>query len=423
MRLLLLNQYYPPDTAPTGRMLHDLAQALISRGHAVRVICSQRTYDGSPRRPAREQLDGVEIVRLPAWGFGRQRFVGKLCDYGSFAALLALRLAFNRFCPDMILSMATPPYLGLIARAATCFRRVRHAHWVMDLYPDIMAAHWGTGEKDRGSGFRFLQFCARRTFGGASLVVALGPHMATRVARYVPGGRVEWVPLWGGAELEGGGTEVRGQPSEIRDESSVIGSQASGLKTQDSPALSSLRLMYSGNMGLGHRFGEFLELARRLGKDGPQWVFAGGGKRRGEIEAFAAAHPEARIELRPYAPAGQLQQHLASADVHLASLDPAWQGLMVPSKIQGIFSVGRPVVFVGGMENGIAEWIRNSGGGWCVSPGDVDALAEALRQAAHPEERERRGRAALAFARQHFDRVTNRGRVVEMIEATMRKTN
>ena len=43
--------------------------------------------------------------------------------------------------------------------------------------------------------------------------------------------------------------------------------------------------LYSGNMGLGHRFTEFLTAARQLGPAGPRWVFSGGGKRRSEVTA------------------------------------------------------------------------------------------------------------------------------------------
>ena len=95
--------------------------------------------------------------------------------------------------------------------------------------------------------------------------------------------------------------------------------------------------LYSGNMGVGHRFGEFLETAKRLGADGMRWVFSGGGKRRAEIENFARRHPNLPIQFLGYVPQEHLAAHLASADVHLASMDAAWDGFMVPSKLQGQF--------------------------------------------------------------------------------------
>ena len=66
MRFLLLNQFYPPDAAPTGWYLHGLARELIQRGHSVKVFCSRRSYDGKDSFPSRENLNGVEVSRLPA---------------------------------------------------------------------------------------------------------------------------------------------------------------------------------------------------------------------------------------------------------------------------------------------------------------------------------------------------------------------
>lgn len=41
MRILLLNQFYPPDTAATGQLLADVARGLAASGHEVDVICSR----------------------------------------------------------------------------------------------------------------------------------------------------------------------------------------------------------------------------------------------------------------------------------------------------------------------------------------------------------------------------------------------
>ena len=59
MHIVLVNQYYPPDTAPTGQYLHDLARVLVQRGHRVTVLCSQRAYNGNSQYAAEEQRDGV----------------------------------------------------------------------------------------------------------------------------------------------------------------------------------------------------------------------------------------------------------------------------------------------------------------------------------------------------------------------------
>jgi glycosyltransferase involved in cell wall biosynthesis len=169
-------------------------------------------------------------------------------------------------------------------------------------------------------------------------------------------------------------------------------------------------------MGLGHRFGEFLEAARRLGASGPRWVFSGGGKRRAEIEAFARAHPEARLEFLGYVRQESLRAHLGAADVHLASLDSAWSGLIVPSKLQASFAAGRPVLFVGGGRSETADWIAKSGGGWVVDEDDIEGLMAAIKGCLDPIERRKRGQAAWEFAQSEFKMATNCARIAELLE-------
>jgi glycosyltransferase involved in cell wall biosynthesis len=195
-----------------------------------------------------------------------------------------------------------------------------------------------------------------------------------------------------------------------------------------------LVVMYSGNIGLGHRFGEILKVAegvadveirsdetdplsiQNLSKN--RFVFFGGGKRREEIRDFIRKYPEGPVELHDYVAADMLDAHLRSADVHLVSLDAAWTGTMAPSKLQGVFAAERPVIFIGSAGSSIGRWVSESGGGWVVNSNDVAALAAAIEEAGNPQERARRGRAAKLFADLNFDRKTNVARVAEALNGS-----
>jgi colanic acid biosynthesis glycosyl transferase WcaI len=401
MRVLLLNQFYLPDTAPTGWYLHGLARVLVARGHLVKVFCSRRSYDGVGIFPRRENLDGVEVARLPATGFGRRGFAGKIADYASFYLSLLSALLWDRSKPDIIVSLTTPPYIGVLGKLAAWKTGCRHADWIMDLYPDVMFAH-GMAKKD-GLMLRCLRRLNRFQLKGAGPILTLGPRMAEKAQVYARNGSaassVTWVPLWSDPEL-----------------APWPEAELNPLRAERGWAAGEVVFLYSGNMGLGHRFNEFLEAARRLGPAGPRWVFSGGGKRRAEVEAFAKAHPEARLELLGYVPHARLRAHLASADVHLASLDSAWAGLIVPSKLQASFAIGRPVICVGGGGSETAGWIKESGGGWVVAEDDLDGLMKAVTASLDPAERRRRGEAAREFARNEFQMPVNCARIAELLE-------
>jgi colanic acid biosynthesis glycosyl transferase WcaI len=440
MHFVLINQYYPPDEAPTGLMLEAVAERLAEAGHRVTVICAAGGYaaGGEKPEPAAGQADGKNhlsrdseqqlaarsapcrptIIRLRASRFGRGSFVGKLADYASFYVQVAWQLAVSCPQPDRLVSLTTPPYLSVLARLFSRLRGADHAHWVMDLYPDVMWAHGIIREKSL-LGF-VLSWLARWGMGGkrCHLVLTLGPDMEERTARYLTSTTPSaWVPLWGTA----GAPPISGTPSPATNvvtppplptaPHSIADAQSAG---GASPEPRPLRLMYSGNMGLGHRFGEFLQGALAAG-DQFEWHFNGDGKRRREIADFKEIHPDAPVTLAGYVPRERLASHLASADVHLASLEPGWDGTMVPSKLQGIFAIGRPVIFVGSETSSMARWIHESGGGWVIPPNDGEALLAALREARHEPVRSARGRAALQFATGHFERGKNSARIAQLL--------
>ena len=380
MRLLLLNQFYPPDVAPTGRYLHNLARELVSRGHQVDVLCSRGRYDdGAPVAPG--ELDGVRIERVAGLAAGSGSLLRRGAGFGWFLVSAAAR-ARRLPRPDLILSLTTPPYVGLLARLLASWRGGRHAHWVMDVYPDVLAAHGLL--RRQGLAWRALSALARLSLRESRLVVALGPEMKRSLAACAPPEALRALPLWAPFEPS---AEPR----------STARRQALGWGEDE------LVLLYSGNLGRSHLLGEFLEAARRLGPGGPRWVFAGGGPQRATVESFRARHPEARVECRPYVDDGELREALAAGDVHLASLAPAFSGVVVPSKLQAAFALGRPLLFVGPRACEAGRWLEESGGGWLVEPGDVEGLLHALAQAGDAAQRHSRGQSALDFARRTFD--------------------
>ena len=406
MHIVLVNQFYPPDVAPTGKMLHDVARELVTRGNAVTVFCSRHAYAGDTVYPPLQERDGVSIVRIATPGAGRRthlcRLFSALCFYtGVFFRLLTLHPK-----PELMLTLTTPPWIGVPVRCICALRNIRHAHWIMDIYPDVLAAHGML--RPSTLTYRLLQRLSRFQFTGAAFVLTLGEDMADRLRPLVKkaGTHLAVCPLWAAPSL---------MPWP---ESKVPPSRSAYGQPDD------LVLLYSGNMGLAHRFDDFLAAAERLktssggiGSGTVRFVFAGGGARANEVHSFIQDHPNTFVSLNPYVEQNALQEHLCSADVLLVSLDPAWQGMLIPSKVQAAFAVGKPVLFVGGNDNSIAQWITESGAGWCVAPDHVDSLLTAIKKAHDGDTRETMGRAAKQFADMHFDREKNCAKICEMISA------
>lgn len=440
MHLVFLNQYHPPDVAPTGVMLGAVVEQLAADGHRVTVLCAAGGYAGGSREDeAARASGGTRVMRIGATRFGRGTHVGKLADYLTYYLGVAWQLAWMSPRPDRIVALTTPPYLSVLARVFSRMRGGDHAHWVMDLYPNVMVAHGMIARN--GILHQIFRRLARFGFGGrrCAAILTLGPDMAERIQEMMvprPGTclaeiPVQWVPLW--SAITDAGARFGDAPPPPND-----------LRRERGWADDDLVVMYSGNMGLGHCFGSILDVAAELSREdaplpcptyhGPvdlapaddptrgirppspvRFDFYGGGKRRNEIRDFISRHPGAKMELHDYVPAEMLDRHLQSADVHLVTLDPEWTGMMAPSKLQGIFAAGRPVIFIGSAASSIGRWVQESGGGWLVEPDDTTALALAIRDASNADERTRRGCAAWQFAQRNFDRKTNVARVAQIL--------
>ena len=387
MRIVLLNQYYAPAEAATAQFLADLAEDLVRHGHRVSVVASRRSYpDPSGLYPSRETRAGVEVRRTWTTGFGRGRALGRMIDYAGFMVGAAGALALQRDV-DLVVSLTTPPHVECLGLAAARLRGARAVCWVMDIYPEL-AFVLGALRRDSWTG-RALAALAGATIRRLDGTIALGETMAGRL-RAAGARRVEVVHNWADEN------SIRPLP----------------------PAASVLRhrwgwserfvVQYSGNLGLAHEFDTALEAAERL-RDEPRVLFAfvGDGPRRPAVEREVARRGLANVEFRPHVARESLGDCLCAGDVHLLTLLPGVEGLVVPSKVYGILAAGRPVLYVGPEAGEAADILREGACGARVAPGDAVGLADAIRLYLRDgERREADGRRA----RELFERrYTKRG--------------
>jgi len=179
MRILLLNQFYKPDTAATGQLLADVAERLVECGHEAHVICGCRRYNGESWAPTKcETINGVRIHRVATTGFGRVRMAGRLIDYVSFYFTAAWR-ALTLPRPDVCLSLTTPPFIALIGWGLSKLRRTRSVLWVMDVYPEIAVAYHVL--PPHCLVYRALTRLNRRLYRNATAVISLGEVMTQRL--------------------------------------------------------------------------------------------------------------------------------------------------------------------------------------------------------------------------------------------------
>jgi colanic acid biosynthesis glycosyl transferase WcaI len=137
---------------------------------------------------------------------------------------------------------------------------------------------------------------------------------------------------------------------------------------------------YSGNLGRAHDSTTILEAAAALEGDSDiVFLMIGGGAGMRTLEREVQARGLTNFRFTPYQSRDTLSDSLAAGDVHLVSLRPELEGLVVPSKLYGVLAAGRPVVFVGDPDGELAALVATTKVGVSVKSGDPDELCRALR--------------------------------------------
>lgn len=385
MRILLLNQFFWPDAAPTAALAADVVRQLAARGHQVTVVCSAKTYfDAKADQPA----PPAEIVRVGGARYSRGA-AGKLLSWTSFL-LAAARRSLRLAPPDLVLAMTTPPGLALIGLLLKRRFGSRLWIWEMDLYPDVAAA---TGTVDPTSP---LYRTAHRILTGirreADGILALGECMRERlVASGVEADRILVAENWAD------GAAIRPRPF---------------------PTLPPLRVLYSGNLGLAHDTETIFQAMLQL-KDhaGIEFRFAGDGARRRELEDKCRRAGLERTAFEPYCEAARLPERLSACHVGLVTLQLACAGTVVPSKVYPLLAAGRPVLFIGPRSSTAARLIERHACGWMAPPGDVPAVVTLLEElVAEPWRIVEAGARARRALEEHYELRHGVERIVAALE-------
>lgn len=125
------------------------------------------------------------------------------------------------------------------------------------------------------------------------------------------------------------------------------------------------------------------------------------------------------IKFLPYQEREALSQSLAAGDVHLTSLDPRVDGLLLPSKLFGIMAASRPVLHVGSDQSDVSELLNDSGCGLVSPVGDVEGLvSKILNFRDQPGLASTMGLAGRKSMEEMYDKKLLISRFIKLVEST-----
>jgi len=404
MHILLLNEYYPPDTSATAKMAAQVAEALAQR-HQVTVVAGRPSYDPEARYPyavlRRGMRNKVTVECVGSTAFPRHQMPRRVANYLSYLALAVPRALALR--PDIILAMTDPPVAGIAGALIARLAGRPFVYNIRDLYPDMAV---GGDIVRAGKWVARWESLHRWALKQAARVIVLGDDMRERIlAKGVAAERVVVVR---------DGTMPATTPAKTP--ASTVAQEAD----QSDPVVQEIRhgfpfvVLHAGNLGFYGAWDTLLAAAKTLSNENTGLVFIGDGANRAALES--AAHNLANVKFAPFRPVGQIAQVMMAGDVHIVTVKRGLEGVVVPSKLYSILAAGRPIIVVAPAECDAARIVVESGCGVAADPDDPAAVAAAIRElSAQPARLAEMGRRARETAAK-YARVDELKRFVAIVE-------
>ncbi len=364
MNVLLLNQCFYPDVVATAQQLTDLALGLVKEGHQVTVLASDRGYDNpSQSFPRRETWKGIDIIRISSLSLGKASRWRRAASFASFLFNCSLKLAtLPRF--ETVVALTSPPLISFLGALFVRLKGGRFYFWVMDLNPDeAIAAGW---LRENSIPAKFFGRLLRFSLVHSEKVIALDRFMKDRIVRKgVNPDRVAVLPPWAHDEtvrFDSAGREVFRAKHKLTEKFVV---------------------MYAGNHSPCHPLDTLLEAALRLKHSAQNrgreifFCFVGGGSEQKKVREFAVRHSLDNILCLPYQPFEMLAGSLSAADLHTIVMGDEFVGIVHPSKLYNILSVGIPYLYIGPAESHVSEIADEMPGAYAARHGDVETVCSA----------------------------------------------
>lgn len=385
-KVVFINRYFYPDHSATSQLLTDIAFYLARQSIDVEVITSRQLYDVNDTiLSPNEVINSVSVRRILTTKFGRNNLAGRAIDYVSFyiMAFFALMKHVNK--NDYVVAKTDPPMISVIAEMVCFIKSAKLINWNQDLFPEV-----GTelGIKALEYVKPLLLFLRNKALKNAHVNIVLGETMKEKLLSLgVNTNDIAIIPNWSDGE--------KIYPV-VKDKNILRKKWGIGNK---------FVIGYSGNMGRAHEFETILAIAEKLkNNEDIIFVFIGGGAKKQWIENEVKARHLNNFIFKAYQPRENLTQSLSVPDIHVISLFPNLEGLIVPSKYYGVAAAGRACLFIGAKNGEISRILEVNDCGSTIDIGDVQAGVDyILEMKGSKDECQQQGERARSVFSKEFD--------------------
>jgi colanic acid biosynthesis glycosyl transferase WcaI len=366
-KILIHGMNFAPEPIGVGRYTDELAAYLAGQGESIEVVTSLPHYPGwtirppyRPRRYVLENRSGIQVIRCPLVLHPSGRGIWRLIAPLSFAIAAAPVVIWRIFRSHPHVVVCVEPTL-FSTPAAVLAAKVIGARCILHVQDLEVDAAFDVGHL-KGNWLRNLASVFERFFlRRFDLIITISERMKQKlISKRVPSSSVTVLRNW----VDTSKIRCLNGPNSFRDQL--------GIATTD------FVVLYSGQIGPKQALHLLLEAALKCNTEsGIQFVVAGDGPTKKSL--FESYSYVPYIHFLPLQPEEKLCELLNLADLHVIIQDRSASDLVLPSKLGGMLASGRSVLVTADLGTELYDLLF--GIAILVPPGDVQALAEAIRSA------------------------------------------
>jgi glycosyltransferase involved in cell wall biosynthesis len=412
VKLLILTQYYPPETGAPQNRLSDLAQRVSAAGHEVTVLTAMPNY---PRMEifeayrgksfVKEVLQGVRVFRTSIYVSKKKSIVARLRNYFSFVWSSAM--ACGKLAPqyDFLMCESPPLFLGYSAIYLSRRKKAKLIFNVSDLWPESAEK---LGVVTNSLLLKLAYNLEAKCYQRAALVSGQTQGICKDIQHRFPHVKTYWLP--NGADLNFYNPETI---------------DAGNWRTANGFAADDFILLYAGIIGIAQGL-DIIPKAAEFFRDQKniQFVMIGAGPETNSIQEMIQSKGLRNVTLLPAVLKSEMPAILKNVNAALIPLRKLelFKGA-IPSKIFEALAMELPVLLgVDGESRDL--FIEQGKCGLYFEPENATALTTAIRElVANRQNALEMGRNGRKFVLTHFNRATIANNFAEQLAtlATFKK--
>lgn len=413
MKILYVSQYFPPEMGAPAARASELSRHWGKAGHDVSVLTGFPNHPTGVIPPeyrsrawrlvARENLDGVNIVRTWLLPFPNRKAHERMLNYSSFCVSSAVTGLFVSR-PDVVIGTSPQLLVALSGWWLAKAKRVPFVFEVRDLWPESLGAV-GMGSENSVL-YRSLAKIAGFLYRKSDHIVVVTPAFEEYLVKYWQVPRQKISVVENGVETDL--FNARPANSDLRRELGVEGKFV---------------VCYIGTMGMAHGLETLVNAAEQLQRVAPEVFFllVGEGADKDRIIALAQVRGLTNLRFVDQQPRERIPDYISASDASLVLLKKTELfKTVIPTKMLEFMSCARPVIL--GVDGQAREIVEQAQAGIFVEPESVPELVAAvLRLREDPTLRKLLGFNGRSHILEHFSRKRTADTYLEVLNRLLGK--